>query len=155
MTLIASIMKGDMVTASADETVTAVAKRMVENGVGAVIVVDGEALVGLFSERDLLRRVVVAGMVPGATSVGEVMTRDPISVDVGVHVKECGRLLRDNGFRHLPVTEGSRPVGILSVRDLLTYVVGGLEDFIDQARYEEELRGGADPYDHLGGGYAR
>jgi CBS domain-containing protein len=155
MAVIASLMKTDLVTARPDEAVRDVAERMERNGVGAVLVVEGDALRGLFSERDLLRRVVVPGHDPAATKLESVMTPEPVTLDVNAHVRSCAELLRERGFRHLPVMEDGRPVGILSGRDFTDYVVQGLERFIDQARYEKELASGSDPYDHLGGSYDR
>jgi len=146
-------MKKDLVTATPAETVRDVSDRMQRNGVGAVLVVEADALRGLFSERDLLTRVVVPGRDPDTTAVGDVMTPDPVAVDVGTHVRDCAELIRKRGFRHLPVTQDGRPVGILSARDWNEFIVQGLESFIDRARYREQLAEGADPYDHLGGGY--
>ncbi len=153
MAVIASIMKREMVTARPDKSVAEVAAHMKDNGVGAVLVLDDGALVGLFSERDLLVRVVVAGLDPQATKVIDVATAAPTAVEVDTPVKDCARIFREGGFRHLPVLENGKPAGILSSRDFTDYVVNGLERFIDQRKYEDQLADGADPYDHIGGGW--
>ena len=59
------------------------------------------------------------------------------------------------GRRHLPVLEGGKPVGVISARDFFAAVAGGLEEWIERARYDEKLRENVDPYDHLGGSYGR
>lgn len=153
MAVIDSLMKTELVTAAADETVAHAAYAMARNGVGAVLVIEGDKLAGVLSERDVLTRVVGEGRDPGAAKVAEVATTDVVSVDVGASVRECAEILRDRNIRHLPVLRDGRPVGILSTRDFLAYVVGGLERLVEQSRYESRLAEGEDPYDHLGGSY--
>jgi CBS domain-containing protein len=156
MAVIEQLMKTVLVTSGPDASIRQVAGQMDRNGVGAVLVVDDDgALHGLFSERDLLGRVVVPGLDPETTTVGSVMTRDPVTVRPGDHVRECAQLIREKGFRHLPVVDGGRAVGILSTRDFQQHVVQGLESFIEQSRYREALKEGEDPYDHVGGSYAK
>jgi CBS domain-containing protein len=152
---IADLMVTETITARLDETVKDVARRMSQNGIGAVLVLDGERLLGLFSERDLLARVVAEGRDLAKTKVGEVASRDVVTIDVGHPVKEVLSIFREKKFRHLPVTRGGKAVGILSTRDFLDYLVGGLEHYIDQLKYQRELAEGIDPYDHVGGSYAR
>jgi CBS domain-containing protein len=159
MALIEDLMKTKLVIAEPKDTVRQVSSQMDQNGVGAVLVVEGSGdmaeLLGLFSERDLLHRVVAAGLDPETTPIGSVMTKDPITVGPETHVRECAELIRERGFRHLPVVQDGKPIGVLSVRDFQQYVVSGLETLIDQARYREALEEGHDPYDHLGGGYSK
>jgi CBS domain-containing protein len=156
MALIEQLMRTELVTAGPKDTVRQVAGQMNQNGVGAVLLVDDTgALCGLFSERDLLSRVVNAGLDPDATPVQSVATADPVTVEPNTHVRDCAALIRERGCRHLPVVRGRKPVGILSARDLLSSVVQGLEAFIDQARYEQDLEDGQDPYDHVGGSYSK
>jgi CBS domain-containing protein len=155
MTLIQHLMKTDLVTAEPGETVLRVSERMNRNGVGAVLIVEDGKLRGIFSERDLLDRVVVPGLDPEATQIADVMTPDPVSVSSDAHVRDCAELIRERGFRHLPVTDAGQPIGILSTRDFYEQVVQGLESFIDQARYRKDLAEGVDPYDHVGGSYGR
>jgi CBS domain-containing protein len=153
MAVIGTLMKTELVTAGTDETVSHAAWSMARNGVGAVLVLDGNALAGVLSERDVMARVVGEGRDPTTTKVGEVATTEVVSVDVGVSIRECASLLQSKGIRHLPVLKEGQPVGILSSRDFLAYVVEGLDRLVQQARYKEALAEGDDPYDHLGGSY--
>ena len=155
MALIEELMTTELFTVQPGESVRQVAVQMDKNGIGAVLVMDGDALKGLFSERDLLRRVISAGLDPDTTSVGNVMTGDPVTVGPDASLRECAELIRDRGFRHLPVVKDGTPVGILSSRDLQEHVLHGLESFISEARYRKALEDGDDPYDHMGGSYAR
>jgi len=109
----------DTYRADVEQTVLAVAQAMVERNIGAVPVVREGRLAGVFSERDLMRRIVVEGRDPHATKVGEVMTREPLSVSRNDDLEHCLVLMREHGFRHLPICEGERLLGFLSLRDLL------------------------------------
>jgi CBS domain-containing protein len=153
MAVIASLMKTELVTAKADETVAHAAWSMGRNGVGAVLVIEGGELSGILTERDVVARVVAEGRDPTATKVAEVATTKLVTVDAGASVRHCAELLRDENIRHLPVLKDGRPAGILSSRDFLAYVTQGLERLIEQSRYEQALAEGQDPYDHLGGSY--
>jgi len=155
MVSIESIMHTPLVSADGDETVAEVARRMGDAGVGCVVLLEGDAVAGIFTERDLLTQVVAKGREPDKTRVGDVATREVLSVEVGAPLRECATALRDRGIRHLPVVENGRPVGILSARDFFGEVAEGLEKFIERARYDEALRGDVDPYDHVGGSYGR
>jgi len=151
--LIGSLMKTNIVTAEPDETVADVAKRMRDRRVGAVLVMDGERLDGLFSERDLLVRVVAAGKNPDETRVGDVSTHEVVTFELDMHVRDCLKVVRAKRFRHLPVTDDGKTVGILSARDFFAFMVEGLERFIDQSEYQNLIAEGIDPYDHMGGSY--
>ena len=92
---------------------------MVECNVGAVPVLDGTQLVGIFSERDLMRRVVTEGRDPLSTYIAEVMSTDLRTVTPGSYSEEAMCLMQTYGVRHLPVCDGPMLVGFLSLRDLL------------------------------------
>jgi CBS domain-containing protein len=155
MAAIEELMVSETVKAAPGESVAEAARRMARNGVGAVLVMEGDVLVGLLSERDLLGRVVAEKRDLEKTRVGEVATRDVITIDVGASIKDVLAIFREKKFRHLPVVKNGKAVGILSTRDFLEFLVGGLEHYIDQLRYKRELAEGVDPYDHVGGSYAR
>lgn len=155
MAIIGSLMKTQMVTAGPNEKVSEVAKRMRDNAVGAVLVVEKDELLGLFSERDLLTRVVAEGRESSQLRVIEVATRSLVTVEEGEHIKKCAEILKDKRFRHLPVMQGGRPVGILSARDFFEFIVDGLERLVDQTNYQKQIEAGVDPYDHMGGSYGR
>jgi CBS domain-containing protein len=107
--------------ADASQTVLEVAQAMVERNIGAVPVLRDGLLVGIFSERDLMRRVVVEGRDPRTTRVDEVMTEDPLTVCPVESLETCMLLMRRHGFRHLPVCEGRELRGIVSLRDILLH----------------------------------
>ena len=153
MTTIETLMVTETISAKPDESVRAVAERMASNRVGAVLVQDGEQLQGIFSERDLLTRVIAAHRDLDATRVGEVATADVVTIDADQPVRSVVETFRARRFRHLPVVRGGRPVGILSTRDFLAVVVEGLEGFVEKSRYDQTLAAGGDPYDHIGGSY--
>jgi len=155
MARIDSLMVAEMVTAEPGEAVAEVVRRMRENGIGAVLLLEGVRLAGLFSERDLVNRVVAEGRDPERTRVGDVATREVVTVEADAPLRQVLRLFREKKFRHLPVVREGRPVGILSIRDFLDYLVEGLERYIDDLRYKHDLAEGIDPYDHIGGSYGR
>jgi CBS domain-containing protein len=147
------VMHSEIISARPDERVTEVAQRMRQHEIGAVLIVDAGKLVGIFSERDLLTRVVAEGRDPATTAVGDVATHAPVTVDADTSVRRCAEILKEMRCRHLPVVDGGRPIGIIAARDFFEYVASGLERFIDQRRYETQLEKGVDPYEGLGGSY--
>ena len=114
---------------TADESVAEAVKRMVGSGIGAVAVVDAGQLTGIFTERDLMTKVVAEGAEMQTLTVRDVMVADPISVASDATRDEAKDLMLTNHFRHLPVTgaDGSL-VGMLSIRDLLRHQVNRLRD---------------------------
>jgi len=155
MTTIETLMATDLVEAAPQETVADVTARMAKNKVGAVLVNDGEQMVGLFSERDLAGRVIAAGLDPRKTAVVDVATRDIVSIEASKPLRDVLALFREKRFRHLPVTREGKFVGILSTRDFLAHLVDGLEGFIENQKYASDVAEGVDPYDHIGGSYGR
>jgi CBS domain-containing protein len=107
--------------AQADHTVMEAVKAMVSRNIGAVPVLHHGRLVGIFSERDLMSRVVAEGLDPRTTRVEEVMTKDPLTVTPGESVENCMDLMRRHGFRHLPICDGQRLVAVVSLRDILLH----------------------------------
>ncbi len=101
------------------QTVFAAANYMVDCNVGAVPVLDDTKLVGIFSERDIMRRVVTEGRNPLTTSIAEVMSTDVLTVAPDASSEEAMCLMQTHAVRHLPVCEGRTLVGFLSLRDLL------------------------------------
>jgi CBS domain-containing protein len=103
----------------ADQTVLEVARFMVEHNIGAVPVLRNGALVGIFSERDIMSRVVAGARSPGITKVSEVMTSNPRVVGSDESVENCLFMMREYGFRHLPICDGKTLKGVVSLRDIL------------------------------------
>ena len=100
-------------------TVAEAVAYMAERKVGAVSVLEQERLVGIFSERDLMKRVVVAGRDPRQTPLAEVITRDPLVTDADEAPAACLERMRHAGIRHLPVFLADRLLGLVTMRDLL------------------------------------
>jgi CBS domain-containing protein len=121
----------DTYRATVEQSVLEVARAMVERNIGAVPVLRDGLLVGVFSERDLMRRVVVEGRDPARTSVGEVMTEDPLTVAPQEDMETCRFLMRRHGFRHLPICEGKQLRGMVSLRDIILH---------DLSERDEEVR---------------
>jgi CBS domain-containing protein len=96
---------------------------MAERNIGFVVVLDKDTLVGVLSERDCARRVLLAGKPADSTSVGDVMVREVVTVDLAQTFADCLRLMHQHGFRHLPVKAGGKVVAVLSVRDLMSEAV--------------------------------
>ena len=111
----------DTYRADANQMVLDVAQAMVDRNIGAVPVLSEGRLIGIFSERDLMKRVVVEGRDPRTTRVEAVMTDDPLTVSPDESLETCMVLMRRHGFRHLPVCEGKQLRGIVSLRDILLH----------------------------------
>ncbi len=113
------VRRTSFISARPDDNVLDVAAKMTRARVGALPVLDGEQLVGMFSERDLMTRVLVAGRDPQGTSVESVMTREVITADIEETRAESLEKMYRAGCRHLPVMLDGRVVAMLSLRDLL------------------------------------
>lgn len=121
MPMIGNHMSRDILSVGADERIADAARRMVDRGVGAVLVMDGARLAGILTERDVLRAVAEGRVDEG--SVAERMTRHPETVEASESTGHAASLMIHGGFRHLPVTEGDAVVGIVSIRDLMRVVL--------------------------------
>ena len=113
------IEKQIVTTAKSTDTVRSVAKRMCERKIGAILVVEGAELVGIFTERDALNRVIAANLNPDTTRLSEVMTANPQSIAPDAPFRNALHLMYENGYRHVPVTKNGRPLGMVSARDAL------------------------------------
>jgi CBS domain-containing protein len=114
-------MSRDLLTVAPGDALTEVSQRMVDRDVGAVIVMDGGALAGILTERDVLRA--VAAGVQDDTVVSDWMTRDPETMSPEDTTQHAAVLMIHGGFRHLPLVEGDDVVGMLSIRDLMRVVL--------------------------------
>jgi CBS domain-containing protein len=104
---------------AAATTVHEAAKRMKRQGVGAAMIVDGERLVGIFTERDALQRVLAEGRDAKTTKVADVMTAEPRTISADRPIGLALLMMFEGGFRHVPVVDRGRPVGMVSARDAL------------------------------------
>ena len=118
---VADLMAGDLLTVEADTRLTEAVSNMNDRRVGAALVLDDGHLVGVFTERDVLRAV-AQGLVPEAV-VGEWMTHGPETIEPDDTAEHAAVLMIHGGFRHLPVVDTGKVVGILSIRDLMRSVL--------------------------------
>jgi CBS domain-containing protein len=128
------IKNQDTYRVEASQTVFDVAQAMVARNIGAVPVLRDGLLVGIFSERDLMKRVVVEGKDPRTTRVAEVMTDNPLTVGPQEDLENCMVLMRRHGFRHLPVCEGQQLRGLVSLRDLMLHHLDEKDDEVRMMR---------------------
>ena len=108
-------------------TVLDAARYMMEHNIGALPVLRNGELAGIFSERDVMNRVVAVGRTPGHTAVSEVMTANPRAVSLDETVEECLFIMHEFGFRHLPIVEGKELKGLVSLRDIVMRQAAELE----------------------------
>ncbi len=120
-----------------DTSVAACVRRMATEKIGALIVLDGERLAGIFTERDALNKVLAAGLNPVSTKVSEVMTKDPYCIPPTTTVGEAMELVTTRRFRHLPIVENGKVLAIVSSGDLTHWLVkdqiGEVQELVDLA----------------------
>ena len=114
---------GDVFSISPDATVYEALAMMAQHNTGALLVMSGDEMVGIVSERDCVRKVELKGKGVKDTKVSEIMTRDVITVRCDQTVEECEKLMSEKSIRHLPVYDGDELMGFLSVRDVLREVI--------------------------------
>jgi CBS domain-containing protein len=135
LTRIEEVLSGKPLTgivwAGPEMTAHEAARVMAERDIGAVLVLDEERLVGIFTERDLMVRVVGAGRDPAATPLAEVMTPDPVCIDADMSIQQGMNEIAARRIRHLPVVRDGRLVGLVSVRDLARGLIANQRERID------------------------
>jgi CBS domain-containing protein len=124
----------DTYRAEVNQTVLELAQAMVDRNIGAVPVLRNGELVGIFSERDLMKSVVVEQRDPQTTLVEEVMTEDPLTVGPNEDLETCMVLMRRHGFRHLPICDGKLLKGVVSLRDIMLHDLSDKEHDIRMMR---------------------
>jgi CBS domain-containing protein len=114
---VGEIMTGDVLSVEPSDTIGETAQKMVERGVSSAVVSDYGTLIGIVTERDLTRA--VAGRVHSSEArVREWMTADPLTLSSSATPDEAAKIMLDNGFRHVPIVDDGRAVGIVSIRDV-------------------------------------
>ena len=117
MSQVRDLMTADVLTADPSDTIGETAQKMVELGVSSAVVSDYGRLIGILTERDLTRA--VAGRTHSSEArVREWMTTDPVTLSPDASPAEAAKIMLDNGFRHIPIVEDERTVGIVSIRDV-------------------------------------
>lgn len=135
---IRSIMeRRKFVTAPPTTSVREASELMAKKQVGAVLVVEEGRLLGIFSERDAVFRVIARGLDPAATKLAQVMTKDPKTIKPSNTFGYAMTLMHENGFRHLPVVDDGKPVGIVSARSALD---PDLEEFVCEERRRKHFK---------------
>ncbi len=124
-------------TAPPEMTVSSAARLMASKNAGAVLVVQNTHLLGIFSERDAVFRVLAKGKDPETTLLSEVMTPSPVSMSPSQSYGHALLLMQEKGFRHIPVVDDGHPIGIISSRNAMD---PDLEEFVFEARRREHLR---------------
>jgi len=115
---------------------------MAEKNVGALLVMDGDRLVGVISERDYTRKVVLKGKSSRETAVSDILSAEVVTVSPGHTVEECMRLMTERRIRHLPVVEDGRVTGMVSIGDLVNWVISAQQSALSQMEH------------YIGGGFA-
>jgi len=120
-----------------DTLVTECVRKMTAEKIGALIVMDGERLIGIFTERDALNKVLAVGLAPGSTKVAEVMTKDPYCIQPTTTVGDAMELVTKRRFRHLPVVKNGKVLAVVSSGDLTHWLVkdqmGEVQELVDLA----------------------
>jgi len=127
MTLRELIKDRKIFSVESSRTILEAARYMMEHNVGAVPVLRNGDLVGIVSERDIMNRVVAVGRTPGTTAVSEVMTANPRAVPADESIEDCLFIMREFGFRHLPIVDGKELKGLVSLRDVLMHQAAEIE----------------------------
>jgi CBS domain-containing protein len=126
-----------------EQTVFDAIEKMAEHGVGALVVTDGDALVGIFSERDYARKVMLEGRTSHATLIRDIMSRNVITVEPEATVDHCMHLMTEHHIRHLPVMMESRAAAVVSVGDLVKWIISRQSETIEHLQQ------------YISGGYPR
>lgn len=125
--------KGHLVwTTSPEAPVFEALETMARRNVGALVVVDGERPVGIFSERDYARKIILAGKSSKETPVAAIMTREMVTVSRPTTVRECLELMTEKRVRHLPVLDEGRLIGVISIGDAVKSIIREQESLIEQ-----------------------
>jgi CBS domain-containing protein len=126
---------GDVVSIHPDATVFDAVAKMAENDIGSLVVIDRDGLVGIITERHYARNVVLKGKTSPAIPVREIMEKKVITVRPEQFVGECMALMTEKRVRHLPVMEGGKLVGIISIGDLVKSIISNQKFVIDQLEH--------------------
>lgn len=124
--------RGEILTTGLDGSVYEAIRLMGEKNIGALVAMEGEKVVGILSERDYSRKVVLQGRTSRDTKVGEIISRPAITVRSKDGIEKCMQLMSHNRIRHLPVVDDERLVGIISMGDLVTWVMQSQSHTIEQ-----------------------
>ncbi len=138
MTIVAQVIKNkseqNIFTISPEATVLEAIKIMADKGIGALVVAEGEKVVGILSERDYTRKVTLMERSSYSTTVAEIMTSKVLTVSLNNTVEECLQLMTDRHLRHLPVLNNEKLVGFISIGDLVKAAMEDQKNLIEQLK---------------------
>jgi CBS domain-containing protein len=124
-----------LVSVRPEQSVLEAIKVLAEEDIGAALVMSGDRLAGIFSERDYTRKVILQGRSSNSTRVEEIMTPRVICVSPRTGTRECMQLMSEKQIRHLPVVEEGRPVGMVSIRDIVSDIIADQDFTIEQLEH--------------------
>lgn len=110
-------------------------KLMAEKSIGSLVVMEGDKLLGILSERDYARKVIIKGRASESTGVAEIMTADVFTTTSGQTVNECMNLMTEKKIRHLPVVEDDKVIGMISIGDLVEAIITDQQEEIEQLEH--------------------
>lgn len=122
----------DVLSISPDATVLDAVRLMAERSVGALVVMDGERLTGIVTERDYARKVILKGRASNHTPVRDIMSTDVVTTSSNSNMHSCMAQVTELRIRHLPVVDGGRVTGIISIGDLVKAIIADQQEEIDQ-----------------------
>jgi CBS domain-containing protein len=126
----------DLRTVGGNDTVLTALRAMADRNIGFLVVLEQAAMIGVLSERDCVRRVILAGKSPENTPVSDAMTRQVVTIDLSHAFGDCLRLMHQHAIRHLPIVSNGKPVAVISIRDLLAEAVRHHETVINALERE-------------------
>ena len=124
-----------LVAVKPEDTVLDAIKVLAQNDVGAAVVMTGDRMAGIFSERDYTRKVILQGRSSSTTRVEEIMTSNVVCVTPRTRTRECMGLMTEKNIRHLPVVDEGRVVGIISIRDIVSDIIADQDFTIEQLEH--------------------
>jgi CBS domain-containing protein len=128
--LLAKRPSNQIVSIGPEQTVYEALEILAQHNIGALLVISGDKLAGMISERDYSRKIILRGLESRRTKVGEIMTSPVVAVNPRQTIDECMAIMTENDFRHLPVLEGQRVLGVVSMGDLVKWIIGDQEETI-------------------------
>ena len=124
-----------VITLSPDSTVHDALVLMAEKNTGSVLVAENNKLVGIFTERDYARKVNLKGRSSNSTPLKEVMTANPITITMDTHIDQCMNLMSSKKIRHLPIVEGDEMIGVISISDVIRFIIEEQKGIIEQLEH--------------------
>lgn len=122
----------EIISIAANASVLDAIKLMAERAVGSLLVMDGDELKGIVTERDYARKVIIKGRASDSTEVGEIMTAEVVTATTDQTVSKCMSVMTDRRIRHLPVVDGGKVVGMISIGDLVQAIIADQQEEIEQ-----------------------